>query len=194
MTHYHCCLLSAVLESVRKQAVTGLMNLDAKMMPKTKVTDVTAEGANTIIKVHGSDGTMSPVMAQAYNLGLSPNTAFAPASMHNADSYLKQMKTLQVEGHPNIFVVGDAGSLEPNRVTQTESQAAHLIKNLPAALVGGQMLEYAVSSRKFYGITLGRSRATGQMGDFKLFSLLMWYLTGRSLFTEIVPDMSTGKV
>ncbi|QYS95258.1 Pyr_redox_2 domain-containing protein [Trichoderma simmonsii] len=168
-------LPSDVLESVRKQAVTELTNLGVKMMPKTHVTDVTTEGANTIIKVRSSDGKMSSVLAQAYipSLGLSPNTAFAPASMRNANGYLKQMTTLQVEGHPNIFVVGDAGSLEPNRAAHTESQATHFIKNLSTILSGGQMLEYSLSSRKFYGFTLDRSRATGQMGKCKKFCLLV---------------------
>ncbi|KAJ4863488.1 pyridine nucleotide-disulfide oxidoreductase domain-containing protein [Trichoderma breve] len=127
------------------------------MISKTHVTDVTTEGANTIIKVRGSDGEMSSVLAQTYipSLGLSPNTAFAPASMRNANGYLKQMTTLQIEGHPNIFV------------------ATHFIKNLSTILSGGQMLEYSASSRKFYGFTLDRSRAIGQMGNCKLFSLLV---------------------
>ncbi|KAL6805107.1 putative apoptosis-inducing factor [Trichoderma sp. SZMC 28012] len=138
---------------VRKQAVTELTKLGLKMMPKTHVTD------------------MSSVLAQAYipSLGLSPNTAFAPASMRNTNGYLKQMTTLQVEGHPNIFV----------RAAHTESQATQFTKNLSTILSGGQMLEYSVSSRKLYGFTLDRSRATGQMGRF--------------LFIDITPALSTGE-
>ncbi|KAK0758749.1 hypothetical protein N5P37_008232, partial [Trichoderma harzianum] len=134
-------LPSDVLENVRKQAVTELTNLGVKMMPKTNVTDVTTECANTIIKMRGSDGMISSVMVQPYilTLGLSPNIAFVPASMRNAGGYLKQTTTLQVEGHSNIFAVGDAGSLEPNRATHTESWATHLIKKFPTILAGGQM-------------------------------------------------------
>ncbi|KAL7785417.1 putative apoptosis-inducing factor [Trichoderma afarasin] len=110
---------------VRKQAVTELTNLGLKMMPKTHVTDVTTE-------------------AYIPSLGLSPNTAFAPASMRNTNGYLKQMTTLQVEGHPNIFVVGDAGSLEPKRAAHTESQATQFTKSLSTILSGGQMLDLLV--------------------------------------------------
>ncbi|PNP50032.1 hypothetical protein THARTR1_09255 [Trichoderma harzianum] len=61
------------------------------MIPKTNVTSVTTEGSNTMIKVRGSDGKMSSVMAQAHipTLRLSLNTASALASMRNADGYLK---------------------------------------------------------------------------------------------------------
>ncbi|KAL6835525.1 putative apoptosis-inducing factor [Trichoderma camerunense] len=156
-----------VLESVRKQAVTELTNLGVKMIPKTHVTDVTTEGANMIIKVRGSNEKMSSVLAQAYipSLGLSPNTAFAPASMRNANGYLKQMTTLQVEGHPNIFVVGDAGSLEPNRAAHTESQATQFIKNLSTILSGGQMLEYSMGRFLFIDITPALSTGERMMSN-----------------------------
>ncbi|KAM0253667.1 hypothetical protein ACHAQJ_007179 [Trichoderma viride] len=124
-----------MLESVRKPAVIELTNLGVKMMPKTKVTSVTVECANTIIK------RWHDVVRYGASLHPDPWTVaqhgFAPVSMRNADGYLKQMKMLLVEGHPNIFAVGNAGNLEPNRATHTESQAAHLIKNLLAVLAGG---------------------------------------------------------
>lgn len=43
------------------------------------------------------------------------------------------------------------------------------------------------------GVTLGRSRATGQMGSLKLWSFLLWYLKGRFLGTDYAGQYAAGK-
>ncbi|PNY24106.1 Apoptosis-inducing factor 2 [Tolypocladium capitatum] len=188
-------LAPPVLQSVRKQTKTELEKIKVKMVANTTVTKVTRSGRDTILELRAADGSTSTLTTQAYvpTTGVTPNTAFAPASMLDAHGYVKQTTRLQAEGHANIFVVGDAGSLEASKAQAAEAQTIHLIKTLPLHLDGAALPDYHVDTRDVYGVTLGRSRATGQMGGFKLFSFLIWYMKGRFLGTDYAPLFAAGK-
>ena len=132
---------------------------------------------------------------QAYlpTFGLKPNTSFVPAKMLDANGYVKQTKTLQAEGYPSIFVAGDAGNLERNKALYADLQAVHLVKNLPTYLAGGKMAQYQPGDKEINAITLGKSRGTGHMGGFKLFSVMVWYLKGRFLGTDYAENYAAGR-
>lgn len=44
-----------------------------------------------------------------------------------------------------------------------------------------------------YGITLGQTKATGQMGNMKVFSWLIWWFKGRFLGMDKAPGIAAGK-
>ncbi|OAR01200.1 hypothetical protein LLEC1_05682 [Akanthomyces lecanii] len=184
-----------VIESVRKQTRAELAKLNVQIVPSTKVTKVTTSGADTVLELTAADGKTTTLTTQAYipALGVVPNTAFVPARMLNADGYVKQAATLQAEDHKDIFVVGDAGSLEGNRAAMADAQAKHLIEALPLHLDGKTMPEYKPATKDMFGITLGRSRGTGQVGNLKIFSVLIWYLKGRFLGTDYADHLAAGK-
>ncbi|KAF5126079.1 hypothetical protein E5D57_010774 [Metarhizium anisopliae] len=68
----------------------------------------------------------------------------------------------------------------------------HLIKVLPAYFEGGSLPEYKVNSKTMCGITLGHSKATGQMGNMKVFSWLIWWFKGRFLGTDKGPGINAA--
>lgn len=188
-------LSPVALPSVRKQIRAELDKLKVKTIPNTKVTSVSTKGADTILELTAADGSTTTLATQAYipALGVVPNTNFAPASILNAGGYIKQTKSLQVDGHSDIFVLGDAGSLEDNRGGIADLQAQHLIKALPLYLEGKPMTEYEPAEKPIFAITVGRGRGTGQMGSFKLFSFLVWYMKGRYMGTDYAGALAAGK-
>ncbi|KYK56837.1 Pyridine nucleotide-disulfide oxidoreductase, NAD-binding domain protein [Drechmeria coniospora] len=185
-----------VLHSVRKQIKVELEKMKVKVVANTTVTKVTkSSGGDTVLELREADGSTRTLRTQAYvpTTGLTPNTSFAPASMLDDGGFIKQTTHLQAEGYDDIFVIGDAGSLEVSKAYIAEAQMVHLVKALPVYLDGGKMAEYKVNSKEMVGITLGRSRATGQMGKFRVFSFLIWYMKGRFLGTDYAGLYAAGK-
>ncbi|KAH0493781.1 hypothetical protein TgHK011_000432 [Trichoderma gracile] len=188
-------LAPPLMESVRKQTKTELEKLNVKLIPNTKVTAVEHSGGDTILTLTDAEGRITTLTTQAYvpTTGGIPNSSFVPAHLLDSNGFILQTKSLQVKGHDNIFVLGDVGSLEECKAGVADAQAVHLIKALPIYLKGGVMPAYTPNNKVMVGITLGRSRATGQFGSFKLFSFLIHYAKGRFLGTDYCHLIAAGK-
>lgn len=189
-------LAPPVIESVRKQTKTELEKLKVKLVPNTTVTAVQqAAGNDTVLTLTNADGTTKTLTTQAYipTTGGTPNTSFVPPDLLDSNGYIQQTKSLQARGYNNIFVLGDVGNLEASKAGVADAQTVHLIKALPIYLRGGKMPEYSPVTKEFVGITLGRSRATGQMGSFKIFSFVIYYAKGRFLGTDYCHLIAAGK-
>lgn len=191
----HLPLGPPVMDSMRKAAKNELEKLKVKIVPNSTVVNTTVNGDETVVEVRNTDGSTMSYKAQAYvpAIGIIPNTEFVPANLLDERGFIKQTTLLQAEGHPNIFVIGDAGNLEPSKAAIAEAQTVHLIKALPVYLDGGKVPEYTVAGKEIFGITVGRSRATGQMGTMKVFSFLIWWVKGRFLGTDYAGAWAAGK-
>lgn len=188
-------LLPGMLDSARKQARLELERLNVKLVPSTTVTKVTKEGKESVLELTSKDGKKSTLKTDVYipATGIKPNTSFAPASMLDASGYLNQNKSLQSPSYPNIFIVGDVGNLEASKASLADEQAVYLIKNLPAHLLQGKAIpEREPTSKEMIAVTLGRSKGTGQMGSWKLPSFMVWYVKGRTMFTEFAEGIVKG--
>ncbi|QYT05874.1 Pyr_redox_2 domain-containing protein [Trichoderma simmonsii] len=188
-------LAPPVMDSVRKQTKTELEKLKVKLVPNTKVTAVEYSGNDTILTLTSSDGKTRTLTTQAYlpTTGGTPNSSFVPAALLDSEGYINQTASLQAKGYNNIFVIGDIGNLEGSKAGVADAQTVHLIKALPIYLKGGAMPVYTPSTKVMVGITLGRSRGTGQMGSFKVFSFLIHYAKGRFLGTDYAHLIAAGK-
>ncbi|KFA47080.1 hypothetical protein S40293_04632 [Stachybotrys chartarum IBT 40293] len=182
-------------DSVRQAAENELSKLKVRCIPNSTVTSVTRSGDDYVLELRSKDGSTSTLTAQAHipATGLTPNTAFAPASLLDKSGRMKQTTFLQAEDYPDIFVVGDAGNLQQGTALNASNQALHLIKSLPVYFKGGQPLKYEPDDKVVAAFTIGRSRGTGQVGNIKLFSLLVWWLKGRYLGTDIAYQLPAGK-
>lgn len=184
-------------ETVRKSVVRELEKLKVKNMPNTKVISATPKpgSSDIVLEVRSSDGTTKQITAQAYlpATGIIPNTEFVPKALLDKDGFIKQTTRLQVEGHNNIFVAGDAGNLEASQLGMAENQSIHVFKALPTYLDGGEVPEYVPGGKPMFGVTLGRSRATGQFGTWKLPSIMIWFGKGRTMGTDKSEGWAAGK-
>lgn len=182
-----------ILVSVRKTAKSTLEDLKVKLIPNTSVTKVTSvEGGDAVLELRGKDGNVTSLTAQAYlpATGLVPNSAFVPMSMLDDTGYIKQTSKLQAEGYDNIFVIGDIGALETSMALNAEPQALHVAKALREVLVRKAAApEYKLNSMEALGVTLGRSKATGQVNGWKMPSFVLWFIKGRTLLVERVDTL-----
>ncbi|KAH7252997.1 hypothetical protein B0J15DRAFT_513291 [Fusarium solani] len=164
----------STLDSVRKQVVKELSKLKVNLLPKTRVTEVTKDGKDTILQLRRADGSFQTLRTQAYipATGTKPNSAFAPKEILDNRGFIKQTN---------------------NRAMYADSQCQHLIKNIPRYLSGGKMTPYKKNQKEMMAVTLGRKRATGQLGNIKILSLLMWYAKGRWMGTDYAYDLAAGR-
>ncbi|KAI6782860.1 uncharacterized protein J7T54_002019 [Emericellopsis cladophorae] len=188
-------LVADMIPKVRRQAKIELERQKVKLIPNSKITKITTSGQETVLEITDKTGKTNELKAGAYisATGVVPNASFAPASMLDAEGFIKQTTTLQAEGHDNIFVAGDVGSLEMSKAMVAAAQTDHLVKYMPGYVLRGEAIAtYTPDTKSVYAITLGRSKATGQMNGWKLPGFLI-SLAKRNFFSEQAPDIAKGK-
>jgi NADH dehydrogenase FAD-containing subunit len=168
---------------VRKTVKETLEGLGVRLIPNSTVSKVTEGVAGTVLELTSKDGTVTTMTTDVYlsATGVAPNSDYVPEKMLDAQGHVKQAPTLQAQGYPDIFVAGDVGSLESAKVYQADLQANHVAKALQQAILGATVPEYKLLSMDGMGVTLGRSKAVGQMGTWRVPGIMIWYLKGRTM-------------
>ena len=192
-------LEARIMDRTRKAAKAELEKLNVKFIGGARVTGVhtAADGSKgQEIELAKDDGTAQKIKADLLipTYGAVPNTEFVPANLRDGPTGLVQQdKYLRVPGHDNIFVVGDAGNLQPAQVVNVEPQLRHLMKNFDAYLRSGRVEEYKFDKDKvMLALTVGRDRGTGQIGTMKPISFLIWAMKGRHIGTNYSPQYAAG--
>ncbi|KAL2197554.1 hypothetical protein P885DRAFT_35358 [Corynascus similis CBS 632.67] len=186
----------AVRETVKKE----LERLKVKVITNARVATTTKSSALTLTPTKAAASPAPPTTLEADLLiptyGITPNTAFLPASMLDERGYARQTTRLRAPGHENVFVVGDVGNLEEPQAVHADAQAVHAAGLLEARLLlpplGGKD-EYKPIDKIMFAVTLGRNRGTGQFGSWKLWSLLVWFTKGRYLGTNHAAEVVRGE-
>lgn len=190
-------LATPATPSVRQALAASLKNMKIKVITSARVTSVTdgAEGKGKVLEVTKEDGTKETINTDVYipAFGVVPNSQFAPKDMLDSSGYFKQTNELKVEGYDNIFVVGDAGNLQPATAKTVEEQITHMSKALPAHLAGQKLPPYKVDTKVMFAVSLGRGGGIGQLGSFKLFSMVVKYAKARHLGTDYAGEFAAGK-
>ncbi|KAK4241221.1 hypothetical protein C8A03DRAFT_12499 [Achaetomium macrosporum] len=191
-------LTSKFKRDVRETAKKELERLKVKVITNAKVTSSSSGSPNTTITLTKSDGTTTTVTADLVipTYGITPNTSFLPPSMLDSRAFVKQTPRLRAEGHDNIFVVGDAGNIEDAQGVHTDAQVVHVVKFLEARLLGqdeAQVPDYKPADKVMFAATLGKSKGAGQVGNWKLWSWLVWLLKGRHLGTNYAAAFVRGE-
>ncbi|KAK7754887.1 hypothetical protein SLS62_003201 [Diatrype stigma] len=186
-------------ESVRKTAKYELERLGVKFIGGARIIagaddddgDQDGNGKEKnqkqkTVELTSRDGSKQTIAADLVipTYGLVPNTEFAPASMKDASSgRLRQDRHLRAAGHDNVFVLGDAGDLQAPQAINAEAQLRYLMQKLNGAyLETGTVAEDKEEEYKFdpdgvmIGLTIGRDRGTGQVGNFQPWSFFIWAL------------------
>ncbi|KAI0885135.1 FAD/NAD(P)-binding domain-containing protein [Annulohypoxylon maeteangense] len=182
-------------ESVRQTAKKELEKLGVEYIGNARVVSSstppsTSSGKKeiTITVTSGGKETSKTLTADLLipTYGAKPNTSFAPSSLLSPSSpgRLLQDTTLRMPSHRNIFVLGDAGALEPPQAVYADRQVRHLMTHFSSYLLSGTVAPYIVDPKVMYGVTFGPSRGVGQMGGFQIPSLLIWWIKGRYLGTD----------
>lgn len=191
-------LYPTLKDDVRETALRELEKLKVKFVASARVTGATptGKGGQTTLEITKEGGKKETLVADVYvpTFGVVPNTAFLPAKLLTDGGFVRTTPTLQVAGYANLFVAGDASDIQPPQGKHADDQVQHLVKNLDAFISGqGELAEYKPDGKILLGITIGRSKATGQIGNWKPFSILIWYFKGRYLGTDYAGSFAKGE-
>ncbi|KAK9770145.1 hypothetical protein AB5N19_04640 [Seiridium cardinale] len=183
-----------IMQRTRKTALSQLEGLKIKVVSETKVTSITQSGGQQVLELTGKDGSKTTIKADLFvpTYGMVLNTQFAPADMRDANGYMNQDTFLRAPKYKNVFVLGDAGNLQPMQALNVENQVRHLTKNFEAYLETGKLEEYKFDDKVVMGLTIGRDGGTGQFGTWKPLSIFIWFFVGRYLGTNYAHDYAGG--
>ncbi|KAF2458085.1 hypothetical protein BDY21DRAFT_341484 [Lineolata rhizophorae] len=197
-------LLPLLRPAIASQAEAMLRRVGVDVRYNTKIESVAddADGATT---VHLSSATAGaappePIKADAYvpAVGLAPNSGFVPAHLLDERRRVKvNAKTLRVDGAgPRVYCVGDVGDHTPHGgIPDTYSGVPVLGANMKrdcvaaaagkeGAAVEGQDKEFTPLTKEAQIVPVGRSKGVGAIMGFKLPSILIWLIKGRTFMLE----------
>ncbi|KAI0967426.1 putative FAD binding protein [Xylaria arbuscula] len=183
-----------IKEDVRQTTRRELEKLGVKYIGGAKVTSDVKSKEKTVT-ITRNDGTTETLDVDLVvpTFGVVPNSEFAPEALRDATSRLKQGKDLRAPGYKNVFVIGDIGNLQPAQAAHTDAQTRHLMTQFNSYFSDKSVEPYAFDPDKIQlALTIGRDRGTGQVGSWRLWSILVWFLKGRHLGTNTADTYARG--
>ena len=193
-------LIPHVLPSIGSTVEKDLQKMGVKLVRDAKIvaaeTNAKGEGnaaAQTTLTLSNGSTLVADLYIPLF--GVQVNTSFVPASLLDSEENIVLEKTMRVAGTKNIWGIGDVGNVETKQLTVTDAQIIHLSAVLHAVLAeqGGLVKEYVPSGKTMVFITLGKKYATGQIGGWKLWGILVSYVKGRTLFVDTAQGYVGGK-
>ncbi|KAF4445019.1 Apoptosis-inducing factor 2 [Fusarium acutatum] len=186
--------LKGALDSVRASISRDLKTLGVKLIYNARVTEAKKSERGQGTEVHLSNGSTLTTDLYLPLYGIKLNTSFVPSPFLDSDGNIKLDENMRVAGTKNIWGIGDVGNIDPKQLTITDNQIIHLATALDATLTGnGDVKPYQPATKKMIFVSLGKKYATGQIGNWKLFSFMVSYVKGRKLFVDTAEGYVGGR-
>ncbi|CVL01632.1 uncharacterized protein FMAN_07861 [Fusarium mangiferae] len=186
--------LEGAIDSVRASISRDLETLGVKLIYNKRVTEAKKSERGQGTEVHLSNGSTLTTDLYLPLYGIKLNTSFVPPSFLDSGGSMKLDEKMRVSGTKNIWGIGDVGNIDPKQLTITDNQIIHLATALDATLTGkGDIKPYQPATKKMIFVSLGKKYATGQIGNWKLFSFMVSYVKGRKLFVDTAEGYVGGK-
>ncbi|RDL35791.1 FAD protein [Venustampulla echinocandica] len=184
-------VLADLPASVVKVATNELQNLGVKIVAETKVQgSVTKPDGKTELTLSTGEKLVTDLYLPT--VGVIPNTEYVPSKLLNDHGDVVVDEYLHAKNTSNIWAAGDVVDIQPSQMKYATDQSKALSKNLDLVLKGKAPEIYKFDGAPIIAVTIGRSKATGRSGNMKLPSLLIWWIKGRTLFTEKLPKYISG--
>lgn len=186
--------LEGALSSVRASVDKDLKSLGVKLIYRARVTE-TNDGQNgKQTELTLSNGSILTADLYLPLYGIKLNTGFLPHEFLDLDGNVKLDNKMRVTGTENIWGIGDIGNIDPKQLTITDNQIIHMAAALDATLTEqGSVKSYEPANKAMIFISLGKKHATGQIGNWKLFSFMVSFVKGRKLFVDTAEGYVGGK-
>jgi len=187
-------LESKNLEATRQAAKRELEKLNVKIIGNAKVTDSTDNAGGQVLTLVKADGSQEILEADLFvpTWGVTYNTSFAPASLREPNGRLKVTDSLRAPGYDNVFLAGDAANADCYAATIREPQIRYLATAIGHYLAGNRVPIYSPETKVGLAASVGPSRGVGQMGNFNMWSFLVWYYKARHMCTNVAPEYAAG--
>ncbi|OGH68916.1 MAG: hypothetical protein A3J66_02120 [Candidatus Magasanikbacteria bacterium RIFCSPHIGHO2_02_FULL_47_14] len=181
-------LIPMFSEPVRKRAMKELQKDRVKIKLNTAVHSVTKEGIRT------TDGEILLTHTVIWVAGVTPHQIDIDGNItKNTRGCIMVSPTMQVAGHPEVFVIGDMAHCPgPNGVDPLPAmaqvavaQGRKVAKNI-AALIFGKKLDPINYQSKGMLISLGEWMAAGDVKGFHFSGKVAWWLWRTVYLTKLI--------
>jgi NADH dehydrogenase len=183
-------LLGTFAEPLRDAARRSLEKKGVEVLLKAKVADVTADS------IRLADGHEIPASTVIWTAGVRASDLGSVMSLPlGRQARVQVLPTLQVDGHPEVFVIGDLAGPGP-----LNSGGAPLPMLIPVAMQEGRHVAATIRDvLRGYGATnfrykdpgimatIGRNSAVAQLGPVRLTGFLGWLMW---LFVHLINVVS----
>ncbi|KAJ8071837.1 hypothetical protein OCU04_002150 [Sclerotinia nivalis] len=176
-------LKGAVTSPIASSAQKELekMNVDVRLRTRINSTKLLSTG-QTELSLSNSEKILCDLYLPS--VGTIPNSDFIPKELLDGQNFVKVDQYLRVQGNEDIWAAGDIIDAQPSQYVYADKQALALAKNLDLVLRSKNPIVYKTDGAPILAVALGRSRATGRSGNFKLPSIIVWFVKGRTLGTQ----------
>ncbi|KAM0561396.1 hypothetical protein ACHAPJ_003277 [Fusarium lateritium] len=186
--------LEGALASVRTSVERDLKALGVRLIYKARVAEAKESPKGQRTELHLSNGTTLATDLYLPLHGIKLNTSFVPTKFLDPSGNVKLDENMKVVGTKNIWGIGDVGNIDPKQLTITDNQIIHMAAALDVTLTGqSDVKSYEPANKKMIFVSLGKKHATGQVGNWRLFSFLVSYVKGRKLFVDTAEGYVGGK-
>ncbi|KAF4990814.1 hypothetical protein FGRMN_8255 [Fusarium graminum] len=186
--------LEGALDSVRESAERDLKALGVELIYKARVNEAKKGPNGQGTELHLSNGSTLITDLYLPLHGIKLNTSFVPRQFLDSSGNIRLDEKMRVAGTKNIWGIGDVGNIDPKQLTITDNQIIHLATALDSILTGHKDIKsYEPATKKMIFVSLGKKYATGQIGNWKLFSFMVSYVKGRKLFVDTAEGYVRGK-
>lgn len=183
-----------LLSSVRTTLEKDLQKLGVKLIRKTRVEAVNLgnNGKTQVLSLDNGSTLVTDLYLPLH--GIQLNNTFVSDSFLDSHGNVSLDGIMRVVGTENVWAIGDVSNAGPKQLTVTDNQIIYLASALDAALTDkGPVAPYQPISKTMIFISLGKKYATGQIGNWRLWGVLVSYVKGRNLFIDTAHGYVGGK-
>ncbi|EHK21652.1 uncharacterized protein TRIVIDRAFT_52993 [Trichoderma virens Gv29-8] len=183
-----------LLPSVRTTLDKDLQKLGVKLIRKTRVKEVSIgnDGTTQLLILDNGSKVVADLFLPLH--GIQLNNTFIPDNFLDSQGNVNLDGNMRVVGTENVWAIGDVSNAGPKQLTVTDGQIIYLADALDAALTTkGPVAPYQPVSKTMIFLSLGKKYATGQIGSWRLWGILVSYIKGRNLFVDTADGYVSGK-
>ncbi|KAF2753431.1 FAD/NAD(P)-binding domain-containing protein [Pseudovirgaria hyperparasitica] len=205
-------LLPFLRPALAQRAHRYLARLGVTVTYNTRVESTTdsAAGDQTIINLSSGEQMTADLYIPA--LGVVPNTAFAPPHILTAQGKINSDKALRVvSAGPRVYAVGDVGAhVTRGGIMAIAAQVPVAMTNLHrdllacaaadgdektgvVATASGPDRVYEEDMRENQSVPVGRGKAVGAFGGWRMPSFMLWLVKGRDYLLWTAGMQLSGK-
>jgi NADH dehydrogenase FAD-containing subunit len=183
-----------LLSSVRTTLDTDLQKLGVTLVRKTRVeaVNVSSDDKTQILSLDNGSTLVTDLYLPTHGIRL--NNSFVTDSFLDSRGNVNLDTMMRVVGTENVWAIGDVSNAGPKQLTVTDSQITYLANALDAVLTDKTpVAPYKPTDKTMIFLSLGKKYATGQIGNWRLWGVLVSYVKGRNLFIDTAQGYVSGK-
>ncbi|KAI9701219.1 MAG: hypothetical protein M1836_001888 [Candelina mexicana] len=179
-----------------ENAETYLKNMGVKVRHGVRVSksEKTGTGKTTLTL---TDGTTMTTDVYIEATGVSPNTSWLPKELLDPKGFVKtDPDYLRVIGAgERVYAIGTVGSYSRGSVFDSNDAIAPLMTNMEYDLSNGKTgkeKKVVLNQKETIVVPVGRDKGVGILFGWKVPSLMVWGIKGRTFFVEKAPEEVKG--